>query len=1003
MDKKRLDLAAARARLTAMKGKEYWRSLDELAETEEFKEFLHREFPDKAADLLDPVSRRSFLKVMSASLALAGLNACSRQPDEKIVPYAAEPPEKLIPGEPLFYATAFRMGGFAYGVLAESHMGRPVKIEGNALHPASLGSTDIFSQASILDLYDPDRAQVVTRNGQINTWETFQSVLRETLNAQAAKQGSGLRILTTTVTSPTLAFQIQGLLERFPEAKWHQYDPVGRSNARKGAELAFGEPVETIYRIDRAEVILGLDSDFMSWGPAALRYSKDFARKRAVSGGRARMNRLYAVESTPTITGTMADHRLPLRPTAIEPFVEALARRLGLDVETAEHPDLEGMDHWIDALARDLTRNRGHGVVIPGEPAAPRVHALAHAINGELGNAGRTLVHTDPVEAGPTDQLESLRDLVRDMEAGAVEALIVLGGNPAFTSPADLKFVEACKTVGYMVYLGQYEDETARLCNWHIPEAHDLEAWSDARAYDGTATIIQPLIAPLYQGRSAHELLAAVSGKGGVSGHDVVREYWKSQGLNTEEKWQTAIHDGIVPGTAFDPKSVTLRAAGIRRRETSPPSLEVAFRPDPSIWDGQYANNGWLQELPKPLTKLTWDNAALVSPKTAQRLGLSNEDVVQLSTGGLRVEAPVWILPGQPDECVTLNLGYGRTRAGRVGTGAGFNAYALRTSNGHWSASNVEITRTGRRYRLASTQHHHLMEGRHLVRHGTVDEYNDDPHFVHHGHHSNPDATLYPGFPYEGYAWGMSIDLNACNGCNACVIGCQSENNIPIVGKKEVRNGREMHWIRVDRYYSGSMDNPDAYFQPLNCMHCENAPCEVVCPVAATVHSDEGLNDMIYNRCVGTRYCANNCPYKVRRFNFLQYVDQKSPSLKLLNNPDVTVRMRGIMEKCTYCVQRINAARIEAKKENRDIRDGEIQPACQAACPTEAIVFGDINNEKSRVSKSKAEPRSYGILEELNTNPRTTYLARLRNPNPELEETHGGSGHEATPHARTRS
>lgn len=994
MDERRLDLAAARARLTAMKGKEYWRSLDELAETEEFQEFLHREFPDKASELTDPVSRRSFLKIMSASLALAGLNACSRQPEEKIVPYAAEPPEKLIPGKPLFYATAFRLGGYAVGVLAESHMGRPIKIEGNDLHPASLGSADIFSQASVLNLYDPDRAQVVTRNGQISTWDTFRSVLHEAMSAQTPSQGSGLRILTTTVTSPTLASQIQGILELFPEARWHQYDPVGRTNAHNGAALAFGEPAETIYRLDKADVIASLDSDFMAWGPGGLRYAKDFANKRRVAGRRASMNRLYAVECTPTVTGSMADHRLPVRPSAVESLAEALAGRLGLDVETAEHPDLQGMDHWIDALARDLTAHSRSGLVLAGETASPRTHALVHAINEKLGNTGHTVIHADPVEANPTDQVESLRDLVRDMETGMVEALIVLGGNPAFTSPADVGFVEACKSVDFMVYLGQHEDETAQLCHWHIPEAHDLEAWSDARAYDGTATIIQPLIAPLYQGKSAHELLAAVAGSGVTSGHDIVREYWKSRGLDTEKKWQMALHDGIVPGTGFEPRSVTLRHDAFRRRvAASPnPSLELTFRPDPSIWDGQFANNGWLQELPKPLTKLTWDNAALLAPKTAERMGVSNEDVVEIRSGDRSVEAPVWILPGQPDECVTVNLGHGRTHAGRVGTGTGFNAYALRVSTGHWSASNIEIRKTGRRYGLASTQHHHLMEGRRPVRHGTLDEYNRDPRFALHGDHEDPDATLYTRFPYDGYAWGMSIDLNACNGCNACVIGCQSENNIPVVGKRQVQNGREMHWIRVDRYYSGPMDNPEAYFQPLNCMQCENAPCEVVCPVGATVHSDEGLNDMVYNRCVGTRYCSNNCPYKVRRFNFFEYVD-KAPSLKLLNNPDVTVRMRGVMEKCTYCVQRINAARIDAKKEGRDIRDGEIRPACQTACPTDAIVFGDINDEKSRVSKAKAEPRSYGILEELNTNPRTTYLAKLRNPNPEIESSHEGHEH----------
>jgi molybdopterin-containing oxidoreductase family iron-sulfur binding subunit len=546
--------------------------------------------------------------------------------------------------------------------------------------------------------------------------------------------------------------------------------------------------------------------------------------------------------------------------------------------------------------------------------------------------------------------------------------------------------------VKFRVHLGLYDDETARLCDWHIPEAHYLEAWSDARAYDGTATIIQPLIAPLYGGKSAHELLAEILGQPGRTGYEIVRDHWKSQyrGRDFESFWRTALHEGMVAGTALPLKSVSLKK-GIgetgKRGNGEGGGLEIVFRPDPTIWDGRFANNGWLQELPKPLTKLTWDNAALVSPATAERLGLSTGDVVDLQHGGRTVRAPVWILPGQAADSVTVHFGYGRTRAGRVGSGIGFNAYSIRTAAAPWFAWGLSIRKTGERYPLATTQEHHSMEGRHLVRAGTLAQYQEHPEFARKmGEEPTPEDSLYPKVAYDGYAWGMAIDLSACTGCNACVVACQAENNSPVVGKDQVARGREMHWIRIDRYYQGGLDDPDVYHQPVMCQHCENAPCEPVCPVGATVHSSEGLNDMVYNRCVGTRYCSNNCPYKVRRFNFLQFQDFETPSLKLMRNPNVTVRSRGVMEKCTYCVQRINAAKIEAEKENRSIRDGEIQTACQQACPTQAIVFGNINDTSSRVAKLKAEHSSYGLLAGLNTHPRTNYLAKVTNPNPEIEK-----------------
>ena len=995
-----LDLATIRARLAAAHGRQYWRSLEELSDTEEFRELLQREFPRQASVWLDPVSRRGFLQLMGASLALAGLSACTRQPTEKIVPYV-KAPEGLIPGKPQFYATAVLLGGIAQGVLVESHMGRPTKIEGNPQHPASLGATDAFTQAAVLTLYDPDRAQVVTNAGRISTWDAFLAAVKTARDAQRLSQGAGLRVLTETVTSPTLASQLQALLVEFPAARWHQYEPAGREAVLDGARLAFGENVDTQYHLDKAEVILALDADFLFSLPGSVRYVHDFTAKRRVQDEHSQMNRLYAVESTPSITGAMADHRLPLRAGEIEHFARAVAQDLGLS-EGQEGKGTAVAVHakWIAALVRDLQRHRGSSLVVVGDQQPPVVHALAHAMNHALDNIGHTVTYTTPVQAKPVEQGESLRELVQDMEAGRIEMLVILGGNPIFTAPADLRFAECLAKVPLRIHCSLYEDETAALCHWHLPEAHSLESWSDARAYDGTVTILQPLIAPLYNGKSFHEVLAALLGQPNPLGYDIVREYWKNQNLagDFEHFWRKVLHDGLIEGTALPSKRVSF--SGVKDWQlaardpnanqppaSNPQSLEIIFRPDPTIWDGRFANNGWLQELPKPLTKLTWDNAALLSPATAERLGVMNEEVVELHYQGRVVRAPVWILPGHADDSVTVHLGYGRTHAGRVGTGVGFNAYALRTADAPWFSAGLEIRKTGERYQLVCTQNHHSMEGRNLVRSGTLVEYQKDPHFVHEiEHEPEPDMTLYPPHKYEGYAWGMAVDLNSCIGCNACVIACQAENNIPIVGKEQVANGREMHWIRIDRYYGGDLDNPETYHQPVLCMQCENAPCEPVCPVGATVHSSEGLNDMVYNRCVGTRYCSNNCPYKVRRFNFLQYSDYTTPSLKLLRNPDVTVRTRGVMEKCTYCVRRINAARITAEKEDRQIRDGEIVTACQAACPAQAIVFGNINDPDSRVTHLKAGPLNYGLLTELNTRPRTTYQAKLRNPNPELED-----------------
>jgi molybdopterin-containing oxidoreductase family iron-sulfur binding subunit len=996
--KNHLDLPALRAHLETAQGPRFWRSLEELADTEEFRAYLQSEFPQAASatDLTDPVSRRNFLKLMGASLALAGLNACTRQPTEQIFPYTRAP-EEIIPGQPLYFATAMPLGGMATGLLVESHIGRPTKVEGNPQHPASVGATDIFAQASVLTLYDPDRSEVVMFRGGISTWSAFLGAINLELERQRQRpdKGGGLRILTETVTSPTLAQQLRELLAAFPAARWHQYEPVNRDNAKSGARLAFGEVVETQYRIDQADVILSLDADFLAPGPGSVRYARDFTARRRVEGSQAKLNRLYVAESTPSITGAMADHRFPLRASEIENVARALAHELGVvegeELSTAEHAK------WVSAVARDFQEHRGVSLVVAGDQQPPIVHALAHAMNQALGNVGKTVIYTDSVEANPVEQVASLRELVNEMQAGQVEMLIIIGGNPVFTAPADFELAKSLDKVGFRVHLSLYDDETSALCHWHIPETHYLESWSDTRAYDGTITIMQPLIAPLYNGKSAHELLAVLLGQPDRPSHDIVRGYWNTQDRegDFDRSWKTALHDGLIQGSALVSKPVQLKLDEIKKEIRHPPSairhpqsVEVVFRPDPTIGDGRFANNGWLQELPKPLTKLTWDNAALISPRTAERLQLTNEQVVELRTKeGQPVRAPIWILPGHADECVTVYFGYGRTRAGRVGNSTGFNAYPLRRSNAFWFGSGLQIQPTDERYPLASTQQQHSMAGRHLVRVGTTEEYREKPTFAQElGEDPPRDITLYPEHPYEGYAWGMAVDLNACIGCNACVVACQSENNISVVGKADVINGRAMHWIRIDRYFEGeSLDNPGIYHQPVMCQHCENAPCEVVCPVNATVHDREGLNVMVYNRCVGTRYCSNNCPYKVRRFNFRLYADWTTESLKPLRNPDVTVRSRGVMEKCTYCVQRISAARIQAKKEDREIQDGEVMTACQQVCPAQAIVLGNINDPNSRVAKLKAHALNYGILTDLNTRPRTTYLARLRNPNSEIE------------------
>ena len=984
---------------------QFWRTLAEKNGAN-LDELVGDEFASRLPESFDAVERREFLKLMGASLALAGMAGCTRQPAEQILPYSRQP-EEVVPGRPLFYATSMVLGGRATGLLVESHEGRPTKIEGNPLHPASLGATDAFAQAALLDLYDPDRMQTLTHLGEILPWSAFIGAMRSAASAWSAAKGAGLRILTETVCSPTLAAQIEDILARFPAAIWHQWDPASEMHEAAGLRMAAGGNVSVHYTVERAAVIVALDADFLNCGSGHLRYSRQFAARRRPEAPGCR---LYAVESMPTATGAKADHRLPVKPSQVELVARALAADLGVAGVARGGALPAAGQAWLTSVRNDLTAHRGAAIVVAGEGQPPVVHALAHAINAQMGNAGQTVLYTDPVEAHPVDQVQSIRELAGAMAAGQVDTLIIIGGNPAYTAPADLNFASHMNKVRLRVHLSLHANETSALSHWQIPEAHFLEAWSDARAVDGTASIVQPLIAPLYGGRSAHEVLATLSDRPERTGYQLVREFWQTKvprsgslkpeaGSPFESFWRRTVHDGVMANTALPTRAIT-PAGPIAAFAAAPPAaadgIEIAFRPDPTVLDGRFSNNGWLQELPKPITHLTWDNAVLVSPATLARLG---GDATPDFTGGERgqihssivevryrdrsVRGAMFAVAGHPDEVATLHLGYGRARTGRVGSGRGFNASLLRRSDALGFGSGAQITLTGETMPLACVQYHHLMEGRDLIRE------------VHRSELANLEKdqrempSMWPVLTDEqekagGYKWGMAIDLNACTGCNACVVSCQAENNIPVIGKNEVMRGREMHWLRVDTYHRGDVENPKTYFQPVPCMQCEAAPCEPVCPVGATVHSSEGLNDMVYNRCVGTRYCSNNCPYKVRRFNFLQYQDWDTPSLKLGRNPDVTVRSRGVMEKCTYCVQRISAARIESEKDGRRIADGEVKTACQSVCPAEAIVFGDMNDPKSRVSQLKAEQREYALLHELNTKPRTTYLAAISDANPEL-------------------
>jgi MoCo/4Fe-4S cofactor protein with predicted Tat translocation signal len=987
----------------------YWRSLQEYADSPEFAELCAPEFPAGADEAPDAVSRRGFLKIMGASVALAGLSGC-RWPRETIVPrsYRAAGVE---PGRNRSFATAFELAGYATGLLVTSYDGRPIKVEGNPQDPISAGAADALAQASILELYDPDRSRRVHHDGHGSDWDAFAVVLDELRKVHAEDRGAGLRILSEASGSLILDEQRRRFLDAFPLASWHVHEALNRDNAFAGTAMAYGRPLRVRNDLAAASVILTLDADLLADHPAALAQARDFAAGRDPDG---EMNRLYTVESRFTITGSMADHRLPIQGGRMEAFTLALAARI-LRAESLPapagfrelrralgvHVSHQFDETFIDALVEDLVHARGRALVAAGERQPPLVHALVALINETLGSRGKTVHYLAPTPGEETAQLASLRRLRDEMEAGQVGSLVMLGGNPVYDAPVDLDFAGALAKVERTVHLSLHRNETSRLCAWELPRAHYLESWGDARAWDGSVLSVQPLIEPLYDGRSPVEIVAALVDGHRSSAHDLLRELLQGRlGADSGKGWRKLLHDGILDGSAAEAVSTGLQAATLTEIVNAKPAnggyhgLELEFHRGGSVHDGRFANNGWLQELPDPLSKITWDNAAAMGPGTAEELHLVHGDLVNLKVGGRELEAAVAVLPGHAHGCVSLALGYGREAAGRVGDGVGFDSYRLRDSQALHFATGLEVVATGGKYELAGTQDHYLIdpvgfEGRQsrlqtLVREGSLDEYREDPDFVRHKDHHPPLVSLWQEHAYEGHRWGMSIDLNTCIGCNACSVACQAENNIPVVGKREVARGREMSWIRMDRYFHGEAENPTSMVQPVACAQCELAPCEQVCPFQATTHSSEGLNDMVYNRCVGTRYCANNCPYKVRRFNYFNFHKGLEEVEKLAFNPEVSVRPRGVMEKCSYCVQRIQDVKIQAKNEGRPVADGEIQPACMQTCPTKAIRFGDLNDENSAVAAAQGDHRAYVLLEELNVKPRTAYLARVRNFNPKL-------------------
>jgi MoCo/4Fe-4S cofactor protein with predicted Tat translocation signal len=969
-----------------------WRSIAEREADPLFLARAAQEFPQLAAALANKQSRRQVLKLMAAAFAMSGLDGCDvGAPGGRLIPPVRSPPN-IIPGLPNYYSTAHVTDGYATGIIVTHQMGRPIKVEGNPRHPASLGATDARSQAQVLEFYDPDRSAAIACRRRPSDQQTFLSSWTVQRQRLTQNGGAGLRILTGTVTSPTLAAQLKSVLSHYPGARWHQWDPISRDNVRKGSQVAFGEIVDTLPDLAAVDVLLAIDSDLLSSAPGHLRFARDLMSRRNPART-AQMSRIYAIEPVPTLTGAVADHRFVANSREM-PWLVA-----GLAAEILRGESLPGLPDWIAKISADLMAHKGRALVHVGPDQPAAAHVLGHAINETLAARGKTLDFIEPVAYAPTvDQEGSLRELVDDMRQGRVDLLVIIDSNPVFTAPGELGFAAALAKVPYSVALSLYPDETFNATIWSLPMAHAWESWGDARAYDGTVSLLQPQALPLYEGLSPYQILALLDAPTEAERlgdtFPIVQATWEVRlGGQFASSWHDSLAAGVVPDSAAEKAAPALRTAAVREilsearhgESGSAPApgatpLTVLFRPDPYLWDGRYANNPWLQELPRPITRLTWDNPLLVAPALAQRLDLSNGDEVRLGIGGAQVLAPVWILPGQDPGSVVALLGFGRRQGGAVADGSGVDYYPLMGRTGA-----PTLVKTGRRVRVASTDHHQLIlnVAGDLIKRGTLADYQRDTRFL---STPKPQAELYRWEPEGPAAWAMSVDLNACIGCNACVVACQSENNIPVVGKEQVIHEREMHWLRIDRYWEGTPEAPRTLFQPVMCMHCEQAPCEVVCPVGATVHDSEGLNVMVYNRCVGTRFCSNNCPYKVRRFNYFAYAQEehRTPDSR---NPDVTVRARGVMEKCTFCLQRIAAARIVADRENRAV--GPVTTACQAACPTQAITFGNLRDPASEVARRKQSPLDYALLAEQNTLPRVTYEARIDNPNPALAKRAG--------------
>ncbi len=1007
----------------------YWKSLNELAQNKEYKNFVEREFPENATELTDGVSRKGFLRVMGASIALAGFAAC-RRPVQKILPYSNQP-EDIVPGIPLFYATAMPFQGSLTGLVVENHEGRPTKVEGNDLHPGSWGNTNAYHQATMLEMYDPDRSRTPLRNGEKATTTDFATFAQDYF----ADSNKRIAFISEANSSPTFTALKQNALSKFSNAKWVTYEPFGEDNAIEGNRIAFGSRLRTHYNYTNADVVVSLDDDFLApTHPNNVEYAKQVTGRRKVTSTSDSMSRIYSIENGFTLTGSFADNRLRVKASEIEAFANALAAALstrvnGLNAFRTVNNQFTGSD-FITALADDLASNAGKSAVSVGFDHSAYTHSVVAAINTSLNNTGSTVNYLQVPSFDNQNNSQAFADVVNEMKAGNFDAVVMIGTNPVYTTNADLDFASALSNVEEVIHFGTYRDESSKSASWHVSRSHFLETWGDGYSFGGARSVIQPQIQPLHDSISEIEFLNTIISGDLASGYELVQNTFKQfySGSRFENRWKDILHDGIDITDGYNRSNARLRS--ITPSQTSPiDGIEVVIRPDSSIYDGRFANLGWLQELPDPMTKITWDNVALMSPATAASIGVENEDLVSVAVNGKAISIAAWIQPGHADDSITLNVGYGREGIGRVADMGRENSQLLDPSENyggvnvyplHYSLyASGAVSKSSGTYKIACVQDHHSLEGRDMYRQATLEKYKDTPMYASFAYVHKYDV---PGmkeaaelgedqpislFDEQTYSadepqWGMAIDLNSCFGCGVCVIACQSENNIPVIGKREVNRGREMHWIRNDRYYVGDENNPQAVHQPVPCMHCELAPCEQVCPVAATTHSDDGMNQMTYNRCIGTRYCANNCPFKVRRFNFFNYPKEylttgEDPDIiQMAMNPEVTVRFRGVMEKCTYCVQRVNRAKINTKIETGSPKpaDGTVVTACQQACPADAIYFGDLTDENSTVAKMKRNERNYLMLEELNVRPRTSYIAKLTNPNPVLvDETNQEPAH----------